>query len=161
YDAGDQDYAWKKNSYDVLREGIKHAEVQSFSATPKQIAWNQFSTLDRFSEMQEIARRCKQLIVEEGCAPDDIVVVARNIEPYHPAVDTAFKEAGIPYFLDHEIPLLSLPVAQFVKKLFGLYANDFVRADAMFVLRSWYFRLDQIGLSKDKLDAIDIASLNS
>src|SRR5262249_35699610 len=84
-----------------------------------------------------------------------------NIEPYHAAVDTAFKEAGIPYFLDHEIPLLSLPVAQFVKKLFGLYANDFVRADAMFVLRSWYFRLDQIGLSKDKLDAIDIASLNS
>lgn len=176
YQAGSQEcpledeYLWKQSSYEELVRTLPIEAPVPFARTvvrgnasspPAEFPDRQpahrktFCALDRFLEMQEIARLCKQCIVRQGLRPADILVVARDLKPYRAAVETAFTEAGIPCFVDESVSLLELPIVQFTVGLVTLYQRDFARADVLALLRSPYLRLDELGFGRPEVEDID------
>ena len=51
-------------------------------------------------EMEEVARRIRRLVREEGYHYRDIAVIAGDLEKYSWEVERAFARAEIPYFMD-------------------------------------------------------------
>jgi ATP-dependent helicase/DNAse subunit B len=162
----EDEYLWKQSSYQELVRTLRIEAPVPFVRTAvggdagpeigSQPAQRKiFCALDRFLEMQEIARLCKQCIVRHGLSPADVLVVARDLKPYRGAVEAAFAEAGIPCFVDESVSLLELPIVQFVAGLVTLYQRDFARADVLALLRSPYLRLAELGLSRADVEDID------
>ncbi|MBX9771372.1 MAG: exodeoxyribonuclease V subunit gamma [Candidatus Obscuribacterales bacterium] len=152
-------YQWKERGYIDLVNVLK-PKMRSTSAIHGTPRYEEvFSALDRFVEVQEIARRAKQLIVEGGKRPSDILVVARQIEPYKAAIISAFRGFGIPYFMDESIALTELPLIQFLMRVMKLSLNDFKRFDVVACLRSPFFASDRFGFSKQLISEIDTITL--
>ncbi|HEY9868144.1 MAG TPA: PD-(D/E)XK nuclease family protein [Candidatus Obscuribacterales bacterium] len=166
----EDEYLWKQSSYEELVRTLRIETPVPFVGTAvggdagsppadslaRQPAQRKiFSALDRFLEMQEIARLCKQCIVRQGLSPADVLVVARDLKAYRGAVEAAFAEAGIPCFVDESVSLLELPIVQFVVGLVTLYQRDFARADVLSLLRSPYLRLVELGLERADVEDID------
>ncbi|MBI4532987.1 MAG: hypothetical protein HY711_03490, partial [Candidatus Melainabacteria bacterium] len=154
------EYDWKQLSFQeltsVLSPTISYIEPKLHS-DPKR---NLFGSLDRFAEMDEIVRRCKKSIVEDGIHPDDLLVVVRDLKLYRAAVEAAFGQAGIPYFIDESVSLLELPIVRFVLGLTKLALKDFPRGDVIACLRSPYCRLARLGLGRAIVDYLDNLSWN-
>lgn len=179
-DGGEQlpEYVWKRSSFEELLNAFKPAVVTAGHQPPpvpaapisgddkahlkpdpatlpdKRI----FSCLDRFIEMQEIARSCKATLLRDRRAASKLLVVARDLKSYQGAIEAAFDEAAIPYFIDESVSLRALPLAQFVLTLVGLTIDDFRRADVLALLRSPYLNLRELGLGPPDIDVLEECS---
>jgi ATP-dependent helicase/DNAse subunit B len=154
-----ENYLWKESSYETLLRELSvkpHIVTEHKHAAP---AFDAFTSLDRFTEMQEIARQTKILINTGQAKPSDVLVTARRIRPYQGAASGAFEDFGIPYFLDRSYPADTFPVTHFVLALLGLHVNDFLRQDVMAVLSSRYFSASKHGFGTADIEAIDCESL--
>ncbi len=150
-----EDYQWKASSYRELLTCIE-AKIETVSPVVRTTPEIEcFSCLDRFVEMREIARRCKEAVVLRNIDPSEILVVARSIESYAGAIEAAFDDAGLDYFIDGSIKISSLAQWHFVRRLLSLPLNDFSRREVIDVVRSPYFNGDQAGLSSEMLSKLD------
>jgi ATP-dependent helicase/DNAse subunit B len=154
-----RDYQWKQTSYeqllDILKPSLLHVPGQANTEpAPPDI----FSTLDRFAEMEEIARRCKMLVRADTEAAQ-ILVVARNLEAYGQSIDCAFEGAGLPYFVDESIAVGTQPLVRFLQALMDCAANDFRRQEVIACLKSKYIKLKALGLTQTEVELIDEHSL--
>lgn len=95
---------------------------------------------DRVREGREIARRVKQLLLE-NVSPAQIGVLFRSLPPYADIVRQVFDEYGVPYRVLHEMPLASNPLIAALLNLTALSANDFAWRETFDALRSPYFTL--------------------
>src|SRR4029453_6789730 len=126
--------------------------VQTQAGTPdKKI----FSTLDRFLEMQEIARSCKAVLVRHGSSPHDLLVAARDLRADRGSIEAAFDEAAIPYFIDESVSLRELPLVQIVLTLLRLAIEEFPRAGIVTLVRSPYLNLRELGLGLSDAEVVD------
>ena len=158
------EYLWKQASYDelksILRTKLRYTELGGngveLPANPQAV--ESFSAPDRYFEMAEVAARIKSAI--EGGAKDlnKFLVVARSLDKYRSAIESAFQDAGIDYFMDEPIELMALPLVQFLSKLCSLYVNKFPRADVVSFLRSKYFNKEKFRLSEKLIDELDYCS---
>ena len=69
---------------------------------------------DRYEEVSTAADEIVALAREKGYRYQDIVVVARELEPYRAAFTRVFAQYHIPYFCDNNRSLLFTPAAAFV-----------------------------------------------
>lgn len=153
-----EEYGWKESGYQEMVRALRcrpQCQEAPLPAPSPEIAL--FSALDRYLEMEEIARRCKERIVRDGVAPDRILVVARDLDAYAAAADCAFKDAGVPASIDAKVELAELPLTRFVLGLLRLAHEDFPRGQTLQCLRSAYMR--GAGLSQAEIDTIDRLSL--
>lgn len=162
----ENEYAWKEAGFRELQrtfhEKIELREVQEGSEPIKQAPEIEtYRTIDRFFEMDEIARRVKSAAVRSETPLDQILVVARNLKAYRGAVEAAFEQAGINYVIDEPIQLTSLPVVHSLICLLKLPVKDFARSDVIYCLRSPYFNLGRIGLTSNDVEWLDSWSLNT
>lgn len=151
------DYDWKRSSYTELTAAVAGAPVE-ICTIPEQTGEIDvvcFSTLDRFLEMREIARLCKQSILVDKVPPNQILVVARSIENYNGAVEAAFDEAGMEYFIDGSIKVDTLPIWHFVINLLSLPVKNYVRRDVIDILRSNYLNREALGVTAESLSRLD------
>ncbi|MBY0550084.1 MAG: PD-(D/E)XK nuclease family protein [Candidatus Obscuribacterales bacterium] len=149
------DYDWKVSSYKELL-GCVPATVEFVTQperTPARI--DCFSTLDRFLEMREIARLCKEAVTARRVEASRILVIARSIDTYHGAVEAAFEEAGLDYFIDGSIKVSALAQWHFVLRMLSLPLTEYARRDVIDVLRSPYFNLEALALKPDALSRLD------
>jgi ATP-dependent helicase/DNAse subunit B len=162
YDPQYDEYAWKDGSYAQLSkrfpEPARTISLTRAETRPRQFA---FSTLDMFAELQETARRCKEAIVVRNIAPEQILVVARNIERYACAAHAAFAQAGLPFFIDEAVELISVPWIKHVLLLARLAINDFPRRQVIDLLRSRYCARQRLDLKPAEIDRIDRLSLEA
>jgi ATP-dependent helicase/DNAse subunit B len=149
------DYLWKESSYEMLLRELPIKPRIIAGREHESPTFDSFTSLDRFTEMQEIARQIKSLLTTKQAAPQDVLVVARHVRPYHSAVTSAFEDFGIPYFLDRPYSVDAFPVMHFVLALLGLHVNDFLRQDVIAVLNSRYF-----AGAKHELGAADIENID-
>lgn len=158
WDSYRQDYTWKEVSYQQL---LMQLEPTLLHIDPplrkKETAVT--STLDRYFEMDEIARQCKSLIVGGQAGTGDLLVVARDLKNYQAIIESSFDDVGLPYFIDDTVSIAELPVVQYFKLLLRLSAGDFSRAEVMSVLRSKYCNLAALNLADSDVDLIDQLSL--
>lgn len=151
----DEDYAWKESSYRELISNLAPKIRSMPSAERAAIAVHCSSSLDRFCEMRELVREVKIALTERKRSPDDLLVVIRSYDAYAGAVEAAFQEAGINYFVDGSSAVLELAPWQFLKQLLGLGQNEFKRKLLIDLLRSPYMKLSDLSLSVKHVSILD------
>jgi len=85
------------------------------------------------------AKRIRNLI-DAGCPPEDIAVVARTLDPYLVPLGALFREHRIPYDAPPAQPLLDHPLAQAVLGLYRAALDDLPRDLTLDVVRHPLFR---------------------
>lgn len=157
-----EDYRWKEASFDELILNLQ-PRIRLMSA-PKEITGSALcsvessSSLDRFIEMRELVRKLKIAISERKKSPSELLVIIRSYDAYAGAVEAAFEEAGLNYFIDGSASIAELAPWHFLKQLFLLSQNEFKRKDLIDLLRSPYMNLDSIGLSPRMVSQLDRVS---
>lgn len=153
---GGDDYSWKQSSFSELISNL-HPRVEKMpdcrTAPVKSVSF--ITTLDKFAEMSEIARQCKLAILEERAGANEILVVVRSISSYAGAIELAFEEAGLEHFIDGNVEIRTTPLWQVMHKLFYLAVNGFQRSDLLEILRSPYFNLETVGLTRQEVSWLD------
>lgn len=158
------EYNWKQKSINGLRlafaEGGLALKETQFEQSVPEVETELISTLDRQLEMEEVARRVKSCLVQ-GVPPSEIVVVTRSLQSYLPAVKLAFERAAIPYFPDEAIPIATLPLIKYVRRLLSLPLSKFKRVEVIRSLRSAFCNHEWLGIDKEVVDKVDRQSLQS
>lgn len=155
------EYLWKQASYvelkSILGAKLRVTESHSKAAEPSP-AIETFSAPDRYLEITEVVTRIKGAITSGSKDLSKFLVVARSLTKYRSAVESAFQEAGIDYFMDEPIDLMALPLVQFLSKLCALHLRGFPRAEVVNFLRSRYFNDAKRGLSQKAVDDLNRSS---
>jgi ATP-dependent helicase/DNAse subunit B len=112
---------------------------------------------DPAQEAAAILRRVKRLLVEDGCAPDDILIAVRDWPRYAPHFATMGRVYGLPLSLHYGESVVENPAVIAVLNLLEVSGRDFRRRDLLDVLRSPYFAPD--GLTAEWVDLLEKISL--
>lgn len=150
------EYSWKKSSLDELLQNLKPTiSIANTTTTtaPQHICLKR--SLDKFAEMSEIARSCKAAILERQVAPQEILVTVRSISSYNDAIELAFADAGLDYFIDGSAEVRSTALWRFIKKLLTVSMHDYERSDLIEILRSPYFNLESTRLTLKDISRLD------
>lgn len=153
-----QEYLWKESSYDALMQifaGISHIKWFNASANKQIATVRKFKAMDSFLEMQEIAGSIKEATAGHIVEPENVLVIMRNVGSYASAIKSAFDNAGVPYFLDNAVALVSLPMVQQILDLSRLAKDDFMPAAVINCLQSPYFNLGLLGISREDVNLLD------
>lgn len=154
----ESDYWWKKSSFSELElqfSLILKKTVQQEGAHDS-IVCKASSLLDPFLEMQEAARQIKERLLSGGLKANEVVVVIRSPDTYLAAIETAFEESGIAYFIDGSGKIADLPAWRFVASMFaGLKDSDFARKEVIDLLRSPFMNLEALSLSPADVSLLD------
>lgn len=139
-------------------EPLAHLEKFLFEANASQTSAREHIAItaapDRVREVREIARRVKQLLLE-NVSPAQIGVLFRSLPSYADIVRQVFGEYGVPYRVSHELPLASNPLVAALLNLAALSANDFAWRETFDALRSPYFTFRALDeLSKTHIERI-------
>ncbi|MBX9686049.1 MAG: PD-(D/E)XK nuclease family protein [Candidatus Obscuribacterales bacterium] len=151
------DYRWKESSYNELtvslRAQVHERKLPDSSANQLQV--KAITVLDPFLEMSELAREVKTAIVSRKVDPSEIAVVLRSPESYNGAVEAAFDDAGISYFMDGSNNISNLEPWRFIVRLFTLQDHEFRRKNLIDILRSPYMNLEGISMTARDLSILD------
>jgi ATP-dependent helicase/nuclease subunit B len=83
--------------------------------------------------------------VRAGCAPTDIAITARSLEPYAAALEEAFDDAGLPWTSSLSSPLRRHPVVRDFLLLLRVLAEDFPRDGTVELLQSRHVDWQSVG----------------
>ena len=169
------DYRWKQASFDELILNLQPriklfgasvcstdlAELGSDAGTSDPALVESSSSLDRFIEMRELVRKLKVAITERQRRPSELLVIIRSYDAYAGAVEAAFQEAGLNYFIDGSAAISELAPWHFIKRMFLLSQNEFKRKELIDLLRSPYMNLDAVGLAPRAVSLLDRVSYQS
>lgn len=90
-------------------------------------------------EARLVARRIKTLLLE-GTAPDEILVVLRDVSPYADVLGEVFDEYDLPVEMEGTDPLTRNPAAALLLRAARLPDDDWPFAGVTALLRNTYFR---------------------
>lgn len=160
------DYRWKDRSYDELVRNL-NPRIRNFAGTSTQEQPNSSavkvhvqSLLDPYLEMIEVAREVKEALHSRQILPHELIVVMRSPDSYNGAIEAAFDDAGIPYFIDGSNRVVDLVPLKFIFSLLKLSENEFRRKDVADLLRSPYINLEKLSMTPREVSAIDRESYN-
>lgn len=128
-------------------EPLAHLEKFLFESNAPQMNAQEHLSItaapDRVREVREIARRVKQLLIE-NVPPAHIGVLFRSLPPYADIARQVFAEYGVPYRVLHELPLASNPLVAALLNLAALSADDFPWRETFDTFRSPYFTFREL-----------------
>jgi ATP-dependent helicase/nuclease subunit B len=134
----------------VLREtprfhakAISRIERRCFSDSPSQpppegaasAGVELLTAPDRATEVEAVARRIRTL-TREGFRYRDIAVLVRNLDDYAGAIESTFREHGIPYFVDRRRTAAHHPLLQFVRSVLQIACFDWPHDSAVALLKT-------------------------
>lgn len=141
------------------RSVLQHLSGNLFDIHPEQAANDGALTLieapDRRREVLAVLRRVKGLL-RAGIAPEQIAILARNLEPYTPYFLETAPAFGVPLTNRRGSPLAQNPAVASLLSLIDLSAADFPRRATMDALHSVY--LDCPDLTVDQIAALEKVS---
>ncbi|HEV2829222.1 MAG TPA: PD-(D/E)XK nuclease family protein, partial [Pyrinomonadaceae bacterium] len=141
------------NLSDKLRF-VEHAIENEIVPDTKQSEIRYFECGDRDTEIREIAREIKQLVLQEGYRLADIALVVRQRAAYADTITRIMREESLPCNLESRIDANDIPANRAVLKLFAIL--DQMSADEAVaprvshladLIKSDYFRLSDKDLS--------------
>ena len=160
------EYLWKKNSFDELCSnlnpniiqvinGARTASVTTETSDAASPQLEIISLLDPFLEMVEVARQVKLSIAERKIDHSDIIVVTREPDSYNGAIETAFEDAGINYFIDGSRKIVELEPWRFIRNFLLLKENELRRKGLLDLLRSPYMNLEALSMTARDVSILD------
>lgn len=84
-----------------------------------------FPAADLKEEALFAAKEILRLVRDEGYRYRDIAVITSDMESYHEPVETVFKEAGIPCFIDHKAGIKDNPLSRYLLSALRLMEERF------------------------------------
>lgn len=95
-----------------------------------------FKASDIYCECEFVARKIKEIVIEQGCQYCDISVICRDINPYKGILNTMFEKYEIPYFMDMSFDICVKPVIRFVYAVFNIILNGWQKDDVLSLLKT-------------------------
>lgn len=161
-----EEYLWKDSSFEDLKSAFP---VSAFTCTNNYDDWHPdehmesldisaVQTVDRFFEMDEIARAIKSTLVHSQAKPEEILVVVPSMKNYKGTIEAAFEDAGVPYFVDEAIRIVTLPVVHFLLRLIRMHKEEFRRNELVKAIRNRFFAAENFDLTTDDTVTLDRVS---
>lgn len=158
-DEARREYMWKDSSFEDLKRIFNKADYiwidGDESTMTARTPIEAFKTVDRFLEMEEIARKVKHSLVAKQIPPDELLVVVPSLKDYKGAIESAFDDAGVPYFIDESVRMMTLPIVQFAVSLLSAFENDFARSSLIRALSSRFFNKASFSFTSENILALD------
>jgi len=93
-------------------------EYRAFNGDKDHVNLQTFAAENTIVEIQEVARRVRQLLVSE---PElrlrDILILARDLTPYTAHIPEVMSQFDLPYFLDNDQPMANHPLVELLLNL--------------------------------------------
>jgi len=122
---------------------FQHLESNLFEPTPTSppadSAVEFIEARDRRQEVRAALRWLKARIVQDGMAPHEVALLARDLGPYRPFLEETAAEFGLPLHLAVGADLLSNPAVAALLSLLSLPVLDWPRRPVVEALSSPYF----------------------
>lgn len=123
-----------------FREALQHVERFCFADGPappstETAGVELIVAPDRGGEIEAVARHIRTLTAD-GFRFRDVAVLVRDLEDYHRPLDAAFREHGIPCFVDRRRTAGHHPLIQFVRSVFQIARFDWPHDATVLLLKS-------------------------
>ncbi len=105
---------------------------------------------DPFDEAEKIAADITAR-VRAGARFSDIAIVYREAGEYRGIIDTALREAGIPYFLSEQSDAEAKPLIKLIESAMQIHTRSWRRKDIIS-----YVKTGLLGLSEDEIDMFEL-----
>ena len=112
-----------KNGLGELESGIFRREKITFDGIPDGITL--WTSPDRLSECDAVARECKRLTREEGYRARDIAIIESSDGDYDRDMTDALRRAGLPVFEDRRHPVTDEPLIRIVSAAVNIATDGF------------------------------------
>lgn len=156
------DYRWKDSSFKELVNNLNPQILRRNAHEDNSVPTiESVSLLDPFLEMVEVARQVKAAIYQRGVKASELIVITRSPETYNGAIEAAFDDAGLNYFIDGSSKISELEAWRFMRALITLPDNDFRRKDLIDLLRSPYMKLEALSMQPSDVSNLDRNSFKS
>lgn len=91
---------------------------------------------DRYAECRALAREMRRMLRTEGRRCRDIAVTARNLSEYDGILDTALREAGIPFYIDRREDVRTEPLMALAAGALRCVAGGFRGEDVLQLMKT-------------------------
>ncbi len=95
-----------------------------------------YAAEDMYDESEFVARKIKQLVIEEGYRYRDFAVIGRDISAYKGILDNTFEKYDIPYFWDTVEDISAKPLMTLVRVIFEIINSSFQKNDIFCYLKT-------------------------
>ena len=102
-----------------------------------------FIGTNRNEEIELIAIKIKELIMENKYSWRDIAVIATDLDSYKISVKSIFKEYEIPYFIDEKISIMNNKIIEFIIATLKIYQNHFRYEDIFSMVKTGFTNIDK------------------
>ncbi|MBR5407069.1 MAG: PD-(D/E)XK nuclease family protein [Lachnospiraceae bacterium] len=127
YDRSGEELPEDKRSKELifLERNVFRDKTAVFDASVNDHNIHIFMGTDPLEEAYEAAVRIQRLVREEGYRFGDIAVVSGDIGTYMNACGRAFKQYGIPFFIDKTREIMLNPLIEYIRSLFDIMTEDY------------------------------------
>ncbi|WEV54929.1 exodeoxyribonuclease V subunit gamma [Leuconostocaceae bacterium ESL0723] len=96
------------------------------------------------TELEEVARRIRRsLAADPSLRLKDILIVARDLDPYTTQIPTVMDQFDLPYFLDNDLKMANHPIVELVTNLLKPKNQLFYHQNLLAILKTGYVRPHQ------------------
>jgi ATP-dependent helicase/nuclease subunit B len=112
----------------------------------------------QIEEVEEVAKKIKDLVREEGYRYADIAMIVGDFNVYNPSIGRLFEEYEIPYFVDQKRKIIHHPLVRAIQAVFEVMVQNWSYKSVMELLRTQMlpFTLDEIDLLENYVLAYGI-----
>ncbi|CDX66753.1 PD-(D/E)XK nuclease family protein [Leuconostoc citreum] len=143
----------------VMSAWEKLGEYRQFNSENKKTDLAAFVAENTMVEIQEVARRIRQLLVAH---PDlrlrDILILARDLTPYTGHIPEVMQQFDLPYFLDTDQKMTNHPLVELLLNLLRPAKERFQYQQVMAILKTGLLRPYTEGSLVPEGDFFDIVS---
>ena len=138
----------------LIERAFAGEPVSPWPAAPEalQIAY----AANRSEEMQGVARQIHRLVREQGLHYGQISVIARDSALYEDALQAAFADYQIPYFIDRQKPLYAHPLVELLRAALACWQQGLRQETVFRYLKNIYAPL--LPEEKDELENYCLAN---
>lgn len=107
-----------------------------------------FLAQNEYEEVDYALAEICELVQNHGYRYRDIVLMARDLAPYHDILETAFEKYHLPYFMDDAYTVDSSPLARFCLALSAVITGNYDTAEILKLLKCSLlpFTLEEISI---------------
>lgn len=117
-----------------------------------------FAASNRYLEVEEVATRIKQSVLEKGYLYSDFIILTRHLDLYRNIIAPVFKQYQLPFFIDLQKKMTDHPFVEFIISLFAIEKKYYRYDDVMRLLKTELLlpKIDgnflEVGKYRDYLD---------
>ena len=136
-----EQYRFKNKELKHLSDSIYNIKSAKYEKNVENIGL--FLAKNQYSEIEEIAKKIKKLVREEGLRYKDISIITKNIESYSSLVRAIFSKYEIPVFIDEKRDLNQNIIIQYLLAILEVLNKNFTNESVFGYIKSGFCDADK------------------